>query len=128
MDRNLLIRLGSVKDFPTRARGPAGKKLCFSKRSDFERFVKSMGLLAAIRATSPHTVYGLAKAIGKDVANVAKIVAFYEELGVITIKKTKYRGRSIKTPVVAFDRITFELGDSSEVRARRALLAIARRR
>ena len=53
--------------------------------------------------------YELAKICGVDASNLNKIILFFEKVGALRIKKKKIRGRSVKTPIVDYQRIEFDL-------------------
>jgi hypothetical protein len=44
-----------------------------------------------------------------DVSNLNKIILFFEELGAIRIKTSKINGRTVKQPIVEYQRIEFDL-------------------
>ena len=68
-----------------------------------------MYLLMAILNFKPHSIYQLAKITEKDLANVKKVVAFFEDVGAVKIKEEKVNGRSVKKPIVEYDRVEFNL-------------------
>ena len=105
-----------------------GNKISFSQKRDFERFVKNMEILNTIKSSNPQSIYALAKLEKKDVANVAKIVSFYEKLGVLKMKLSLLRGRKVKTPFVEFDQISFAVRGKLEPRSGKAFLGLVRRR
>ena len=45
----------------------------------------------------------------KDVGNLNKTINFFEELGVLELKERKQGGRTVKTPVVPYQKIEFDL-------------------
>jgi predicted transcriptional regulator len=85
------------------------RELAFDNRKAFDRFVSNLVILSQIASLKPKSVYELAKATGRDISNLNKVVAFLEEVGVIRVKKSVANGRPIKTPIVDYDRIEFRL-------------------
>ena len=85
------------------------RELAFDSRKAFDRFVSNLVILSQIAALKPRSVYELAKATGRDISNLNKVVIFLEEVGVIRVKKSVANGRPIKTPIVDYDRIEFRL-------------------
>jgi predicted transcriptional regulator len=84
-------------------------EISFDNRKDFDRFVKNLGILAAILNHKPKSIYELAKILDMDVSNLNKIITFFESAGAITIKTSQESGRAVKKPVVEFDKIEFDL-------------------
>ncbi len=84
-------------------------EISFGSRKDFERFVKSIPILSAIREHKPRSVYELAKRTDMDVSNLNKIILFLEEMGAIRLKSAVINGRTVKTPVVDYGKIEFKL-------------------
>ncbi len=84
-------------------------ELSFDNKRDFDRFVKNLGVLSAILIHKPVSVYELAKRVGMDVSNMNKLILFFEEAGVVRIKETKVSGRLVKTPIVEYEQIEFDL-------------------
>lgn len=84
-------------------------EISFDNRRAFERFVKNIYILSDILAFKPKSVYELAKLSGTDISNLNKIILFFEEIGVIQIKKRKIKGREVKTPIVNYDTIKIDL-------------------
>jgi predicted transcriptional regulator len=105
-----------LKDFK-RDLKRAGKKqvkvpryeISLDNRKDFERFVKNIPVLSAIIEHRPKSVYELAKITETDVSNLNKIILFLEEMGAIQLKDSKVNGRSVKTPIVEYEKIEFRL-------------------
>jgi predicted transcriptional regulator len=65
--------------------------------------------LQAAHPGSLCSVYELGKIARLDISNLNKIILFFEEVGVIRIRESKVSGRSVKTPVVDYDQIQFNL-------------------
>jgi predicted transcriptional regulator len=84
-------------------------EVSFDNKKDFDRFVKNLGVLSAILIHKPKSVYELAKLVDSDVSNLNKLILFFETVGVIKIKNTIVAGRAIKTPIVEYDHIEFDL-------------------
>jgi len=83
--------------------------ISFDNKKDFDKFVKNIGILTQISIFKPKSIYELSKLTGTDLANLSKIVLFFEEMGAIQVKKSKHKGREIKTPIVPYDKIEFNL-------------------
>jgi predicted transcriptional regulator len=84
-------------------------ELSFDNKKDFDRFVKNLSILSAILIHKPKSVYELAKLVGMDVSNLNKLIVFFETVGAIKIKTSTVAGRTIKTPIVEYDQIEFDL-------------------
>lgn len=84
-------------------------ELSFDNKKDFDRFVKNLGILSAILIHKPKSVYELAKLVDMDVSNLNKLILFFEMAGAIKIKTSIVAGRAVKTPVVEYGQIEFDL-------------------
>lgn len=84
-------------------------ELSFDKKKDFDRFVKNLGILSAILTYKPKSVYELAKLLRMDISNLNKLITFFESTGAISIKTSTISGRTVKTPVVEYGQIEFDL-------------------
>lgn len=84
-------------------------EISFDNKRDFDHFVKNMYVLKYILSFKPKSVYELAKITKVDVSNLNKIILFLEEIGALKIKTTKISGREVKTPIVTYDTIEFNL-------------------
>jgi predicted transcriptional regulator len=84
-------------------------EVSFDNKKDFDKFVKNIGLLTLIHSLKPKSVYELAKVADMDVSNLNKIILFFEEAGVVTLKRTKVSGRTVTQPIVEYDKIEFNL-------------------
>lgn len=97
----------------TRARAGKLKKphyeISFDNRKDFERFVRHISVLSTILALKPRSVYELAKLSRMDVSNMNKLILFFEELGAVHLKTSTINGRTVKQPIVEYQKIEFEL-------------------
>ena len=96
------VRRGAVK-------GETEFEVSFDNKADFNRFVRNIPVLSAIIVFKPRSVYELAKLTGTDVSNLNKVIQFFEEIGVVTIKTMKSAGRILKQPHVEYDEVTFRL-------------------
>jgi predicted transcriptional regulator len=84
-------------------------EVSFDNKKDFERFVKNIYLLSMIITYKPRSIYELAKLCNLDVSNLNKIILFFEEFGVLTLREMKVGGRNVKKPIVEYDKIEFNL-------------------
>ena len=84
-------------------------ELSFDNKKDFDRFIRNLGILSAILVHKPKSVYELAKLIDMDVSNLNKIILFFETLVAIKIKASTGSGRTVKTLVVEYEEIEFDL-------------------
>jgi len=84
-------------------------EISFDNKKDFDRFVKNLYILSYILAFKPKSVYELAKIAQMDVSNLNKVILFFEEVGAIRLKTSKVSGRTVKTPVVEYERVEFDL-------------------
>jgi predicted transcriptional regulator len=84
-------------------------EISFDNKKDFDRFIRNLYLLSYIIAFRPKSVYELAKIAKMDVSNLNKIILFFEEVGAIKLKTAKVSGRTVKTPVVKYNRVEFNL-------------------
>ncbi|MFI5391128.1 MAG: hypothetical protein ACHQYQ_07190 [Bacteriovoracales bacterium] len=84
-------------------------EVSFDNKKDFDRFIRNLYLLSYIIAFKPKSVYELAKIAKMDVSNLNKIILFFEEVGAIKLKTAKVSGRIVKTPVVEYNRVEFNL-------------------
>lgn len=84
-------------------------ELSFENKKDFDRFVRNLGILSAILVHKPKSVYELAKLVDMDVSNLNKLILFFEIVGAIKIKTATVSGRTVKTPVVEYEQIEFDL-------------------
>lgn len=84
-------------------------KISFDNKRDFDRFAKNLSILSAILMHKPKSVYELAKIIEMDISNLNKLIAFFESVGAITVKTSIASGRSVKTPIVEYEQVEFNL-------------------
>lgn len=57
----------------------------------------------------PKSVYEFAKLVDMDVSNPNKPILFFETTGAIKIKTSTVAGRTVKTPIVEYSQIKFDL-------------------
>ncbi len=84
-------------------------EIAFESQKEFNHFLKNIGVLMTILNAKPHSIYQLAKLANRDLANIKKVVTFFEEIGAIKIKEQTVSGRKVKKPVVEYDKIEFDL-------------------
>lgn len=84
-------------------------EISFDNRKDFELFTKNIHILSKVLAFKPKSLYELAKICGVDTSNLNKIILFFEKVGALRIKEQKIAGRYVKTPIVDYQRIEFDL-------------------
>lgn len=84
-------------------------EISFDNKKNFHKFLKNIEVLSAIVTHRPKSIYELAKILGQDVSNLNKVIIFFEEVGAVKIQTTVISGRSVKTPIVEYDNIEFDL-------------------
>lgn len=84
-------------------------EIAFEDEKDFNRFLKNIKILMVILHHKPGSIYELAKICEQDLANIKKILRFFEEIGAVRIENKIKSGRSVKTPVVDYSKIEFDL-------------------
>ncbi|MBI2339455.1 MAG: hypothetical protein HYU99_03675 [Deltaproteobacteria bacterium] len=84
-------------------------EISFDNKRDFDRFVRNLHILKYILVFKPKSVYELAKFTRMDVSNLNKVILFFEEAGALKVKAAKILGRMVKTPVVEYDTVEFNL-------------------
>jgi predicted transcriptional regulator len=107
----------ALKDFGKalkRARDRKGKmaphyEIAFDNKKDFNRFVNNIFILMCIQSFHPKSVYELAKILDVDQSNLNKLINFFEELGAIRVEEKKVGGRLVRTPLVEYEKIEFDL-------------------
>ncbi len=90
-------------------RGETEYEVSFDNKADFNRFVRNIPILSAIITFKPRSVYELAKLTQTDVSNLNKVIQFFEDIGVISIRTTELDGRMVKQPKVQYEEVTFKL-------------------
>lgn len=84
-------------------------EISFDNQREFNRFLRNLHVLSSIRTHKPRSVYELARQSGIDVANLNKIILFFERVGAIRVKSELVSGRRVRRPIVEYDRIEFRL-------------------
>lgn len=84
-------------------------EISFDNKKDFDRFVLNLNVLKYILLFRPKSIYELAKITDMDVSNLNKVILFLEEVGALKVKTAKISGRTVKTPVVEYDTVEFNL-------------------
>ncbi len=84
-------------------------EIAFDNKKDFSKFLKNIDVLMTIQALKPNSIYELAKIMQKDQSNINKIISFFESYGIVKIKESKLNNRTIKTPIVSYNKIEFDL-------------------
>ena len=84
-------------------------EISFDNRKDFDIFARNIHILSKVLAFKPKSVYELAKLCGIDTSNLNKIILFFERIGALRIKEQIIGGRSVRTPIVDYGRIEFDL-------------------
>ena len=84
-------------------------EISFDNKKDFDRFARNLGVLSAILMHKHKSVYELYKVLEMDVSNLNKLIAFFESVGAIKIKTSQESGRAVKTPIVEYEQVEFDL-------------------
>jgi len=84
-------------------------EISFQNKKDFNKFVKNLFILILILKESPTSIYNLAKISGMNVSNLRRITSFFEGIGAIKIEEKILDGRTVKRPIVDYDKIEFDL-------------------
>lgn len=84
-------------------------EISFESKKEFDRFVKNMSILAVIYKQKPKSIYELAKLVDMDVSNLNKLMDFFAMVGAIKLRASTIGGRAVKTPVVEYGQIEFDL-------------------
>ncbi len=84
-------------------------EISFDNKKDFDRFAKNLSVLSAILTHKPKSIYELSKLIDMDVSNLNKLITFFESVGAIKIKTSQESGRAVKTPIVEYEQVEFDL-------------------
>jgi predicted transcriptional regulator len=106
--------LSEVKGRLQKAQNKKGKvtphfDIAFSDKKQFKKFIVNLELLTYIRLFKPKSIYELASFMQKDVGNISRIVAFYEDIGALRIEAKVIAGRDVKVPIVDYQKIEFNL-------------------
>lgn len=84
-------------------------EIAFDNKKYFSKFIKNIDFLMTIQSLKPASIYELAKLLGKDQSNINKTIAFFEAYGIVKVKESKKNNRTIKRPVVDYQKIEFDL-------------------
>ncbi|MEX0941573.1 MAG: hypothetical protein WD002_03425 [Pseudomonadales bacterium] len=84
-------------------------EISFTDIREFKKFVNNLDVLVAIRRDKPQSIYELANLLERDPANINRIVSFFEKVGVIATEVKIVGGRSVKTPIVNYSKIEWDL-------------------
>ncbi len=84
-------------------------EISFDDIKGLNKFIRNLPVLMTIINQSPKTIYELAKILDRDVSNIRKIVSFFEDVGAVQLKVKKVSGRTVKRPVVFYDKIELQL-------------------
>ncbi len=84
-------------------------EISFTEAKDFKRFIGNIDILTSIQLLKPKSIYQLSQLLKKDVGNLNKLINFFESLGAIELRESKINGRKLKTPIVPYQKIEFEL-------------------
>ena len=84
-------------------------EISFTDMKQFKKFISNIDILTSIQALKPKSIYELATILNKDVGNINRLISFFEDIGVITVIENKVNGRNVKTPVVDYEKIEFDL-------------------
>ena len=106
--------LDEVKDRLNKAKKKKNKvyphyEISFTDMKQFKKFIRNIDILTSIQAFKPKSIYELASILQKDVGNISRLISFFEDIGVITVVENKVNGRYVKTPVVDYEKIEFDL-------------------
>jgi predicted transcriptional regulator len=84
-------------------------EISFSDTKQFKKFIGNIDVLTSIQLFKPNSIYELASLMQKDVGNVNRLINFFEEIGAIRIEEKVVGSRNVKTPLVDYDKIEFDL-------------------
>jgi len=84
-------------------------EISFSDMKQFKKFIGNIDLLTCIQLFRPKSIYELANLMQKDVGNINRLIAFFEDIGAIRIEERVVAGRNVKRPVVDYEKIEFDL-------------------
>lgn len=84
-------------------------EISFTEIKHFKRFVSNIDVLTFIQLLNPKSIYELARMMQKDVGNLNKLINFFEQLGALEIKEKQVNGRTVKKPIVPYQKIEFDL-------------------
>lgn len=84
-------------------------EISFESESDFNKFIKNIKILMAILHHKPESVYELSKLCNQDLANLKKVLKFFEDIGALQIEHKIKNGRKLNKPIVDYSKIEFDL-------------------
>lgn len=84
-------------------------EIAFTDMKQFKKFIGNIDLLTSIQSFKPQSIYELASILQRDVGNINRLINFFEDIGVITVTEKKVNGRNVKTPIVDYEKIEFDL-------------------
>jgi len=84
-------------------------EISFSDMKQFKKFIGNIDILTSIQLFKPNSIYELANIMQKDVSNINRLINFFEEIGAIRIEEKVVGSRNVKTPMVDYDKIEFDL-------------------
>ncbi len=84
-------------------------EISFTDMKEFRKFINHIDVLTAIQMFQPNSIYELANIMERDIANLNRIINYYESIGAIKTKDKIVKGRAVKTPIVDYSKIEFDL-------------------
>jgi len=84
-------------------------EISFTNTRDLKKFIGNIDILTHIHQFNPGSIYELAKIMKKDAGQINRAIKFFESLGVIKIQQKVVSGRNVKTPIVEYEKIEFDL-------------------
>ncbi len=84
-------------------------EISFSDMKQFKKFIGNIDVLTNIQLFKPNSIYELANIMQKDVGNINRLINFFEEIGAIRIEAKVIGSRNVKTPIVEYSKIEFDL-------------------
>ena len=83
--------------------------ISFNNKKDFLKFIKNIDASMVIFYLKPHSIYELAKLLGRNQWNIIKVILFFESHRVVKIKSVKSNNHTLKKPSVDYQNIEFDL-------------------
>lgn len=84
-------------------------EISFTDMKQFKKFLGNVDVLTFIQMFRPKSIYELAQLMKRDVANMNRLIAFFEEIGAIQVKDRVVKGRTVRTPIVEYRKIEVDL-------------------
>lgn len=84
-------------------------EISFDNKKDFDRFMLSLPILKYVLHFKQKSICELAKITKMDVSNLNQVILFLEEIGALKVKTAVISGRTVKTPIVEYQTIEFNL-------------------